>query len=91
MRRSVRPGECPTEVIVRAVADKTGRCPEDLRPFADSIDTDAVDDLFMRSSGNGPQELTLLYEGCQVTVEEDMVRVDEVPGTARSVRSSVDE
>ena len=80
MRRVVRPGESHTAVVVRAVADATGQAPEDLEPFGDSIDTEAVENLFTRSSEDGPKELSLLYEGCQVTVEEDVVIVGEVPG-----------
>jgi len=81
MRRVVRPDGSLTAVISRAVADATGRSLEDLRPFADSIDTDAVENLFTRSSGDGPQELVILYEGCRVSVQEDVVIVEEVSGT----------
>ena len=82
MRRVVRPGESHTAVIARAVADETRRSPEDLEPFGDSIDTEAVENLFTRSSEDGPQVLTILYEGCRVKVEDDAVTVEEVPGPA---------
>lgn len=79
MRRQIRPEESVTEVIVRAVADTTGRDPVELEPFAESIDPDAIESLFKRSSTDGPESLTLLYEGCRVTVDQDAVTVERIP------------
>ena len=82
MRRLIRPGEPLTEVVARAVADETGRDIVDLDPLQEAIDTDALNTMFMRSSADndGLQLMTLLYEGCRVTIEEDVVTVEEVPG-----------
>lgn len=78
MRRAIRPNEAVSEVIVRAVADATGRDPLDLEPFATATDPDAIDSIFGRSSTASPRSLKLRYEGCRVTVTPEAVRVEEV-------------
>lgn len=84
MRRSIRPGESVSDVVVRAVADRTDRTPTDLRPFSESIDADALDSLFTRSARDSVESLTLLYEGCRVTIDPETVTVQEIPGPSDS-------
>jgi len=79
MRRSISPGGSVTATLVRAVADETDRDPTDLRPLAEAVDAVAIDSLFTRSPGDGPETLTLLYEGCRIVVDGDAVTVMEVP------------
>lgn len=79
MRRSIRAGESVTEVIIRAVADQTNREPTALRPLGETIDPDALDSLFTRSSEEAVESLTLIYEGCRITIGTDTVTVQEIP------------
>jgi len=73
----IGPGENVTNVVIRAVADKTNREPVDLEPLGDTIDADAVDALFANSSGNNLDSLTLHYEGCRVTIDFEAVTVED--------------
>jgi len=77
MRRQLSAGQSVTEVVVRAVAEVTGRGEMDLRPLGESIDPDALDSLWARSSEDCLESLTFRYEGCRVTVEGDGVTVED--------------
>lgn len=85
MFRAIHPGEDVTEVVFEAVAAETDRCPEELRPLGERFDTDAIESLFTRSgrdardARDSPESLTLLYEGCRVTIDQDAVVVQRVP------------
>lgn len=85
MHQVVREGESVSSVVVECVAAVTGRDPMELSPFAESIDTDAIEAFFDRSGGDQPGRLTVVYEGCRVTLEGDAVRVRNVAETS-SVR-----
>lgn len=76
MQREIDPGERVSDAVVEAVAEATGRDPESLRPFVESIDAQAVDDLLSAASGEGPDGLSVVYEGCRVTVEGGVVTVE---------------
>ena len=77
MRRMIRSGENVTSVVIRAVADMTDRTPYDLQPLGDSIDADAVDALFVNSSGDSVKSLTIQYEGCRITIDGETVSVED--------------
>lgn len=74
----IRAGESTSEAVIRAVADVMDRDPLDLEPFADTIDPEAVDNMFTRSSGEDVATLEMIYEGCLLRVESDDVYVKEI-------------
>lgn len=80
MQRDIRHGEEVTEVVFEAVAEETGRSPRTLRPLGELFDTDAIESLFARSARTSPESLTILYEGCRVTIGEGAVAVERIPG-----------
>ena len=77
MRRMIRVGENVTNVVIRAVADKTDSAVVDLQPLGDSVDADALDALFANSSADVVESLTLHYEGCRVTIDGEAVTVED--------------
>lgn len=79
MEYRVREEEPPSRAVVRAVADVTDRDPTDMEPIAETIDPEAIDEMFTRSSDD-VATLTLLYEGCRIEVDDDAVVVEEIPG-----------
>jgi hypothetical protein len=76
MDRVLREGETVVAVVVQCVAEETGRDPTDLRPFAESIDADAVEALFGRRTDESPGQLQVEYEGCRVTIDRESVTVE---------------
>ena len=78
MHRAIRPGEGVAEAVFEAVAEEKGRRPRELRPIGERFDTDAIESLFSRSSVESPDSLTLLYEGCRVTIGDGAVAVERV-------------
>lgn len=76
VQREIRPDERVTDAVVAAVAQETGRDPDSLEPFATSIDAAAVDALLADGEGDGPGRLSVVYEGCRVTVEGGVVTVE---------------
>lgn len=84
MQRRIHPGQSVIELIVRSVADATDRDPLDLQPFAETIEVEAIELLFSRSSTDGPFRLTLCYEGCKVTVDREFVTVEEISPAQRT-------
>ncbi|WP_251341239.1 HalOD1 output domain-containing protein [Haloplanus halophilus] len=65
--------EAVSEAIVRALAAVSNRPPAELSPLARVVDPDAVDRLFARSAT--VESLRFSYEGYEVTVEPNRVRV----------------
>lgn len=59
-----------SEAIIKTVAELSDQPPEDLPPFYDFVDPEAVDQLF---SHNGTRKLQLKfrYYGYDITVEAD--------------------
>lgn len=76
MRKELKSRDSVTRVIVEAVAEVTGQDPTAMRPFAEAIDTDAVESLFSNGPAEGPPTLTVTYEGCRVTVDGGVVTVE---------------
>ena len=79
MHRAIGPREDVSEVVFEAVAEETGRSACELRPLGERFDTDAIESLFTRSSFESPESLTLLYEGCRVTIGGGTVAVERIP------------
>lgn len=79
MNYRIRASESPCEVVIRAVADVTDRDPLDLDPIADTVDPEAIDTMFTRSSREDVATLKLIYEGCRVEVTSDVVHVEKIP------------
>ena len=67
----------PTEAVVTAVAESTGRSPLEIDPLARTIDPDALDDLIHSADRTG-SSVTVSFEYCdrRVTVTPSEVRVD---------------
>ena len=72
------PEENPSEVILHAVAEETGRDLLDLRPLSEVTDPDAIDSLFTCGPVADPSlsaSFAMTYGGCEVIVERAGVRV----------------
>ena len=78
MKRELPDQGTVNTAIIDAVAEVTGRQPESLQPFAESIDTDAIESLFTRSGDGGVASLELIYEGCHLVLTQDTVTVEEI-------------
>ena len=75
MQRTVEEGETVTGVIVECVAEETDQEPEDLQPFAEAIDADAVEAFYEHFERDGKGKLTVVYEGCRVAFDGTGVTV----------------
>ncbi len=64
-----------SDVVLQAVADISNRSVLGLPPLQESIDVDALEELF--DSSGTVQSLRFEYAGCEVTVEPNRVRVSE--------------
>ncbi|MGQ3411576.1 HalOD1 output domain-containing protein [Natrinema sp. LN54] len=64
--------------IVEAVAAVTNREPDALSPLYDTVDPEALADLVTSARGH-PIDVSISYEGCQVTVSSDGGVVVEPP------------
>lgn len=60
--------DVPSLSIVRAVAAVRGTDPTNMRPLYEVVDTNAVDRLFDRQRRARPDQLSIHYERCEVTV-----------------------
>lgn len=61
-----------TETIVRAIAIVTNTPPTDFEPLYESIDPDALNQLFTRPNGDSPQntsQVSFSYNDCTVQVD----------------------
>lgn len=69
--------ETPTEAVVAAVAESTGRSPLEIDPLARTIDPEALDDLIHTAERTG-SPVTVSFEYCDrhVTVTPSAVRID---------------
>jgi hypothetical protein len=57
--------------IVEAVADVSGKSHEDLTPFFETVDPDALDQVLTSLRGNGLGEVRFGYSGFLVVVKAD--------------------
>lgn len=73
----IRDDERPSNAVLRAVADATGRDLFSLEPLYEAVDPDAVDALFRHRNAEPSTEAALcfVYEGCVVGVTSDAIRV----------------
>jgi hypothetical protein len=71
----IRPSESPSLRTVFSVVDATGRDQDELRPLYEVIDPDALDTLVRDSAGS--VRLTFRYEGCEIRIDDERVRVGE--------------
>lgn len=70
--RTVADGETPTSVVVSAVACVSGTTVPEVSPLHDSVDPDALDDLFdptRRGQRRGRVEFE--HDGCEVAISYD--------------------
>lgn len=61
--------------ILDAVATTTGTPMEQLPPLQDTVDVQALIDLYSRSRG-GPDTLAFTYYGCRVTIKRERIVVE---------------
>lgn len=70
--------EPPSHAVVRAVAALTNTSALDLEPLYDVIDPSHLDEFFEETDGGAANtELSFAFEGFDVTVTDDEVRVRE--------------
>lgn len=86
-RYQVAPDESPTEAVLTAVVEATGRPstpfetadsesgPDPLPPLFETIDPDALDSLAASEGDQGNCLVTFTYGGCAVSVEGRAVTV----------------
>ncbi|WP_208288905.1 HalOD1 output domain-containing protein [Halobacterium sp. R2-5] len=86
-RYEVAPDESPSEAVITAVAEATGRPAtpletddsgpgsDPLPPLFETINPDALDALAAPQDGQGNCLVTFTYAGCTVSVEEQAVTV----------------
>ncbi|WP_276256725.1 HalOD1 output domain-containing protein [Halomontanus rarus] len=63
--------DTPVFAVVLAVADASGVDPLELPPLGDTIDPDALNELFMARSESTVAKVTFEYAGYDVTVRGD--------------------
>ena len=76
---SIDAGEAPSASVVRAVASLTNVPVLDLDPLYDVVDPAHLDGLF-GGRGDGAmaeRSITFVFDGCRVTVTQDVIRVRE--------------
>lgn len=61
--------------VLDAVATTTGTPMEGLPPLQNTVDVQALIDLYSRSRG-GPDTLVFTYYGCRVTIREESIIVE---------------
>lgn len=74
------PDERPSRAVVRAVASVTNTPVLDLDPLYDVVDPDHLDGVCSRTgqhSAMTASSISFLFNGCEVTVEDDVVCVRE--------------
>ena len=67
-----------SEVIVRGVASVTDRDPSEMTPLYESVDPEAIDTLVTSNADRTPNLINLTYEGCDIEVTGDIVRIRKV-------------
>ncbi|QLH84437.1 HalOD1 output domain-containing protein [Halosimplex pelagicum] len=75
--------DSPSHAVVRSVAAATGRTVVDLDPLYETVDTDALDELF---EGSARARVSFRYAGCEVTVTQlhIVVRPDDRDGSTEA-------
>lgn len=96
MEYEIRPDESVSVAVVRAVSALEDREPDQLQPFSDVLDPDALDKIFEGHQDGTPRiggHVSFVYSSCQVTIEhgeyltveklgsELRKQADSVPGT----------
>lgn len=70
---AIAPGQRPTEAVIQAVADASGRTPietvEDAPPLYESVDPDALDALLGTDRSASLTSVRFVYDGYVVTVD----------------------
>lgn len=67
--------ESTSEAVVRAVAVLTNTSVIELDPLYDVMEPDGLDRMFERADDPAEAKLSFEYNGCEVTVTADAVRV----------------
>ena len=71
--RSIGAGESATQAVVETVAAVRNEQPNKMEPLQRYVDADALDTLI---EGDGDVQLQFEYDGCDVAVTGDEVRVE---------------
>jgi hypothetical protein len=78
--------------VVATLSKLTGRCPTDLRPLHEAVDTDALDEV-LRNAGdsNGDLSITFSILGHTITVKApDRITITEPSGSGSTALNEVD-
>lgn len=73
--REATGGEPVATQVVVAVSDVLGTAADDLRPIAEVLDADALNDLFARNRGTDVT-VRFQYERCSVIVDDETIAVE---------------
>lgn len=77
--------ESPSIAVVRAVAALTDTSPLDLDPLYDVVDPEHLDGLFEGTGDDTVRtESTFTFDGCEVTVTDDVIHVERIDSDRRS-------
>ena len=72
------PSETPTESVIAAVADVTGRSPLEMPPITEVIDPDALNTLLKTDDTNtAAMSVTFEYYGVNITAMPETVIVEQ--------------
>lgn len=62
-------GNTPLQAVLSAVAKAKGSDPLELPPLYNTIDADALNQLFLSEPGSSAIRVSFHYEGCKVTIK----------------------
>lgn len=63
------PESTPANTVISAVAEVTDSDPVELPPLYRTIETDALNRLFLSNPSDSEIRVSFQYEGCEVTIE----------------------
>ncbi len=59
------------EAVIEALAKASGTSPEKMKPLYESINPDALDELFDRQHMHTPERVEFRHQGYEVVIESD--------------------
>lgn len=93
MEYEIRPNESVSMAVVRAVSALEDREPDQLQPFSEVIDPDALDKIFERHQDGNPRiggHVSFVYSSYQVTIEHgEYLRLEKIGPELRKQADNV--
>lgn len=87
VRYDIDRSELPSTTVIMTVADAMGVEPDALPPLYDTVEPDALDDIFLSAKRAARDVLVAFsFNGCEVTVESNGVITVELQDETRSSR-----